>query len=44
MIDASLREKLKALEKRLCESILGQEEVIREIVPILINGELGINS
>jgi ATP-dependent Clp protease ATP-binding subunit ClpA len=44
MIDASLREKLKALKKRLCESILGQEEVIREIVPILINGELGINS
>src|ERR1700736_5457130 len=44
MIDASLREKLKALEKRLCESILGQEEIIREIVPILINGELGINS
>jgi ATP-dependent Clp protease ATP-binding subunit ClpA len=44
MIDASLREKLKVLEKRLCESILGQEEVIREIVPILINGELGINS
>src|ERR1700747_3180249 len=44
MIDASLREKLKTLKKRLCESILGQEEVIREIVPILINGELGINS
>src|ERR1700739_1566223 len=44
MIDAALREKLKALEKCLCESILGQEEVIREIVPILINGELGINS
>ena len=44
MIDPLLREKLKALEKCLCESILGQEEVIREIVPILINGELGINS
>src|ERR1700747_2117555 len=44
MIDASLREKLKTLKKRLCESILGQEEVIREIVPISIIGELGINS
>jgi hypothetical protein len=44
MIDPLLREKLKALEKRLCDSILGQEEVIRVIVPILINGELGINS
>jgi hypothetical protein len=44
MIDASLREKLKGLEKCLCESILGQEEVIGEIAPILINGELGINS
>jgi ATP-dependent Clp protease ATP-binding subunit ClpA len=44
MIDPLLREKLEALEKRLCESILGQEEVIREIVPILINGELGISS
>src|SRR6266403_1368386 len=44
MIDASLREKRERLEKCLGESILGQEEVIREIVPILINGELGINS
>src|SRR6266403_4981459 len=44
MIDASLREKLERLEKRLCESILGQPEVVREMVPILINGELGINS
>jgi ATP-dependent Clp protease ATP-binding subunit ClpA len=44
MIDASLREKLKGLEKCLYESILGQEEAISEMVPILINGELGINS
>jgi hypothetical protein len=44
MIDPLLREKLKTLEKRVCASIFGQEEVIREIVPILINGELGINS
>src|SRR5260370_16167318 len=44
MIDASLREKLERLEKRLCDGSPGQEEVIREIGPILINGELGINS
>jgi len=44
MTDSLLLEKLKGLEEHLCENILGQTEVVREIVPVLINGELGINS
>ncbi len=44
MINRELREKLKGLGSYLEENILGQTEVIAEVVPILINGELGINS
>src|SRR5258708_1627149 len=44
MIDPKLREKLKGLEAFINGNILGQPEVVREMVPILINGELGINS
>lgn len=44
MTDSLLLEKLKGLEEHLCENILGQTEVVRETVPVLINGELGINS
>ena len=43
MIDPKLREKLKGLETFMNGKILGQA-VVREMVPILINGELGINS
>ena len=44
MIDFALRDKLKGLGAFIGGNILGQAEVIAEIVPILINGELGINS
>ena len=44
MIDFALRDKLKGLGAFMGGNILGQAEVIAEIVPILINGELGINS
>jgi hypothetical protein len=44
MIDPKLREKLQGLEAFINGNILGQPEVVREMVPILINGELGINS
>jgi ATP-dependent Clp protease ATP-binding subunit ClpA len=44
MIDQGLREKLKGLGACINGNILGQPEVIAEIAPILINGELGINS
>lgn len=44
MIDAKQRDKLKGLAAFMSGNILGQPEVIAEIVPILINGELGINS
>src|SRR5258708_12732987 len=44
MIDSKLREKLEGLEAFINGNILGQSEVVREMVPILINGELGINS
>src|ERR1700751_1646346 len=44
MIDPKLRERLKGLEAFINGNILGQTEVVREIVPILINGELGLNS
>src|SRR5260370_3542269 len=44
MIEPKLREKLKGLEAFINGNILGQPEVVREMVPILINGELGINS
>jgi ATP-dependent Clp protease ATP-binding subunit ClpA len=44
MIDPKLREKLKGLEGFINANILGQPEVVREMVPILMNGELGINS
>jgi ATP-dependent Clp protease ATP-binding subunit ClpB len=44
MIDAGQRDKLKGLAAFMSGNILGQPEVIAEIVPILINGELGINS
>jgi ATP-dependent Clp protease ATP-binding subunit ClpA len=43
-LQTQLREKLKGLEGVINENILGQPEVVREMVPILINGELGINS
>ena len=44
MIDPEQREKLKGLEPFINGSILGQPEVVREMAPILINGELGLNS
>jgi ATP-dependent Clp protease ATP-binding subunit ClpA len=44
MIELELRDKLKGLGAFMGGNILGQAEVIAEIVPILINGELGINS
>src|ERR1700757_5542943 len=44
MIDPKQREKLKGLEAFINGNILGQREVVREMVPILMNGELGINS
>src|SRR5258708_12787791 len=44
MINRELREKLKGFGSYLEKNILGQTEVIAEVVPILINGELGINS
>ncbi len=44
MIDPKQREKLKGLETFINGSILGQTEVAREMAPILINGELGLNS
>src|SRR5246127_5363697 len=44
MIDPKLLEKLKGLEAFINGNILGQPEVVREMVPMLINGELGINS
>src|ERR1700757_3796647 len=44
MIDPKLLEKLKGLEAFINGNILGQPEVVREMAPILINGELGINS
>ena len=44
MIDAGQRDKLKGLAAFMSGNILGQPEVIAEIVPIVINGELGINS
>src|SRR6516225_9389733 len=44
MIDSKQRAKLKGLEAFMNANILGQPEVVREMVPILINGELGINS
>ena len=44
MIDPKQREKLKGLETFINGSILGQPEVVREMAPILINGELGLNS
>jgi ATP-dependent Clp protease ATP-binding subunit ClpB len=44
MIDFALRDKLKGLGAFMGGNILGQAEVIAELVPILINGELGINS
>jgi ATP-dependent Clp protease ATP-binding subunit ClpA len=40
MIDPKLREKLQGLEAFINGNILGQPEV----VPMLVNGELGINS
>jgi ATPases with chaperone activity, ATP-binding subunit len=43
-LQTQLREKLKGLEGVINENILGQPEVVREMVPLLINGELGINS
>src|SRR6516225_1355460 len=44
MIDPKQRAKLKGLEAFINANILCQPEVVREMVPILINGELGINS
>jgi hypothetical protein len=44
MIDPNERAKLKGLEAFINGNILSQPEVVREMVPILINGELGINS
>jgi ATP-dependent Clp protease ATP-binding subunit ClpB len=44
MIELELRNKLKGFGAFMGGNILGQAEVIAEIVPILINGELGINS
>jgi ATP-dependent Clp protease ATP-binding subunit ClpA len=44
MIDPKQREKLKGLEAFINGNILGQPEVVREMAPILINGELGLNS
>ena len=44
MIDPKLREKLQGLEAFINGNILGQPQVVREMVPTLINGELGINS
>ena len=44
MIDPKERAKLKGLEAFINRNILGQPEVAREMVPILINGELGLNS
>ena len=44
MIDPKQREKLKGLEAFINGNILGQLEVVREMAPILINGELGLNS
>jgi ATP-dependent Clp protease ATP-binding subunit ClpA len=44
MIDPKLLEKLKGLEAFINGNILGQPEVVRKMVPMLINGELGINS
>src|SRR5260221_14461764 len=43
MIDPKQREKLKGLEAFINGNILGQPEVVREMAPILINGELGLN-
>jgi ATP-dependent Clp protease ATP-binding subunit ClpB len=44
MIDLELRQKLGRLGTFISGNILGQAEVIGDIIPILINGELGINS
>jgi ATP-dependent Clp protease ATP-binding subunit ClpA len=44
MIDPKQRAKLRGLDAFINANILGQPEVVREMVPILINGELGINS
>ena len=44
MIDPKERAKLKGLEDFINRNILGQPEVVREMVPILVNGELGLNS
>ena len=44
MIDPKERAKLKELEGFINRNILGQPEVVREMVPILVNGELGLNS
>jgi ATP-dependent Clp protease ATP-binding subunit ClpA len=41
---AELREKLRGIAPYLEQNILGQSEVIAELVPILQNGEFGINS
>ncbi|MBV9492593.1 MAG: hypothetical protein JO069_23115, partial [Verrucomicrobia bacterium] len=44
IMDEGKRDRLRRLGAYLAEHILGQSEVIDELVPVLQNGELGINS